>query len=146
MLDLGFLSLWSIVHGVEISIILWNAICNTYMLRLWLYLYISLLCVITSEIVYVVHIIPFHMESYIHMICCSIQLPVLTLFNSLFISILHMTLWTIFTLCLSYFSFFRFCMDKLELPSENILVNREVYVASSYSFICNRCHQLVLGV
>ena len=117
MLDLGFLSLWSIVHGVEISIILWNAICNTYMLRLWLYLYISLLCVITSEIVYVVHIIPFHMESYIHMICCSIQLPVLTLFNSLFISILHMTLWTIFTLCLSYFSFFRFGMDELELPS-----------------------------
>ena len=41
MLHLGFLSLLSIVHGVEISIILSNAICNTYMLRLLPYLYIS---------------------------------------------------------------------------------------------------------
>ena len=40
MLHLGFLSLLSIVHGVEISTILWNAICNTYMLSLLPYLYI----------------------------------------------------------------------------------------------------------
>ena len=57
------------------------------------------------------------MEWYFHMICCSIRLPVLTLFSSLFIYILHMTLWTIFTLWLSYFPFFRFVMDELELPS-----------------------------